>query len=206
VTAGLTDRQEAFAVALRSVAEDPEDERIPVMAHTLSIMATMAVINDRVLKTSAGTAEARASLKRAAKQLETFFGTLKSLGFEAQTAISLSLHKKELSVSKLNEALAFVESTFSGALLCLNELPASRRKKDGRPANHAANRITQDAAECYLRLSGKNPTLSVDDTGASGRWLVFLSSIFDASGISASPEAAHKAFKKAMEETRTVGE
>ena len=75
----------------------------------------------------------------------------------------------------------------------------------GRRKKHAAQMVTEEAAKCYEALTGKKPKFSSDpkDHSVSGRWIDFLTAVFESLHPYVETPSIESQARKFMERNRS---
>ncbi|MDG2406893.1 MAG: hypothetical protein P8M25_18745 [Paracoccaceae bacterium] len=146
-----------------------------------------------------------ASAKQTAKQLEKFRALCKKLVDHAdqmQTTAVYRLSSEGVDFPDLRAKLDTASEYVDHALSSVDA--AGVQESCGQPRKQAAQRVTECAAECYTALTGKAPTFTVSpsDSAVSGRWIDFLTAVFEVVEIKGSPEShARKLMEKNAKKT-----
>lgn len=209
MTSGLRD---AIAEVLRGLPVR-EDRRKLIESNAFSLLISCAVANawDVPRARKGGTKRAAKDLATLRDRLLRVCETIYTMPSEAHSALNAELAEKDTQYesqgvasiacrsNQIKSLLAFGDDAFAlseeveAARLAVLGHPESTRP--GRPQKFAAARVTDHALAVYETLTGTCATVAVnaDSSKASGPFLKFISELYSAIGVDASPESQAKA-------------
>jgi hypothetical protein len=169
-----------------------EDRRptIDQYANIIALSALLAEINDQPMAHAAGTKKALKELYQAGKAGFILARTLNGMHNEAHIAISSALGDEKRFIDFQYELFRVTKAVYTAH----RELTQRSIElgTTGAPQKASAKKVTEDAAEIYEFLTGKEPTRRGKDGKAYGPFHDFLKDIFSALDIDASAESQAK--------------
>jgi hypothetical protein len=195
--------------SLQSRSDEPPAEESAQDIYSTFLTAKVSVSHRRK-KGYASPANVAKQLKQMSKGLATLEGRLASADKNVFEALRNAAEDREAAKKEwleLKRLLATMQDRAKRAA-CMAEvivkaLPQSKGKK-GRPADLVADAVTIMAAKNYALRTGRRPIRSISrDTGAAeGEFHSFLSQLFQALGITASPNASNLRLQETLKAMR----
>jgi len=196
--------RDALAIALRKVAADPDDARIPQMAERLSVIAALYLARDAATGGAVGMTRARETLREIARGVDRLSQQLAVLGSDVRIRLEKAL-RRAMEGEDVRDMLEALERLSAAALAvdqALAPAPQTPGRSPGRPPRAAVPRITREAAVAFEGLTGRPPTRVTAGGKVGGLFVEFLGKVFGALDVEASADNAAKTYL-AMERIRT---